>query len=97
MKNKKFIALGIALLLFATVTGVVFANPVRGVRWHSEVIGGVEGTRFVNTNNQTVRVDVTFNSGGGITVHLNQQNRNNVGNTHWVNTPIRNIRSVIVR
>jgi len=60
MKKKIFIA-GIALILFALVTGVVFAGELRGVSWYTS-----DGTTYITNNNgRTARVSIKNEDTGG--------------------------------
>ena len=62
MKNKRVLVLGVALVLFASVVGAVFAQSHRGnlqgVVWAAIKQDGSYSTEIYNGNDYAVRVNV---------------------------------------
>jgi hypothetical protein len=59
--KKRILVLGIALVLFTLIAGVVFAGELRGVSWYTS-----NGTTYItNDNNRTARVSIRNEDTGG--------------------------------
>ena len=99
MKKRKLVGiLALMLVLGVTAVGVVYARSIDGVYVFHEARDGVNGTRFINTNQRRVVVDFTHGPNGvpaAIGLNGHENNPNGRGTYNWY--PLTNVRNIRVR